>query len=209
MKDKFKQVSKDLEKLSFPNWNNMPDIDLYMDQVMTYLERELKPLKIKEEDKILTNSMINNYVKGNLLPPPVHKKYSKEHLSRLFIISSIKQILSISNIEELLSSDKAIDNDLYELFTKEHKNALSDELQKLNSLLSNLENSNDDELVNSLKMYVIHLAIHAEAQKIIADKLIHVIEEKKLEELSEIERLQKEEKANIKQSKKTKTEVAN
>lgn len=209
MKDQFKHISKELANLSFPEWNNMPDIDLYMDQVMTYLERELKPLKVKDDDKILTNSMINNYVKGNLLPAPNHKKYSKEHLSRLFIISSIKQILSISSIEQLLNSGDDINDDLYKLFTEEHKTALKKETEKLDSALDILSDKSEEELINAIHMYIIHLAIHAEAQKIIAEKLINVLEEKKLSELSELERQQKEEKAITKQNKKNKAENAN
>lgn len=206
MKDQFNKIIKELENLSFPNWNELPNIDLYMDQVSTYLDRELNPLKITEDDKILTPSMINNYVKGDLIPSPEHKKYNKEHLSRLFIISSLKQILSISDIKEVLNSQTDINVDLYELFNNEHKKALESETSKIKSFLDNVS---DDELQTKLNLYIIRLAMYAEVQKVLAEKLLNVIIQKKQAELEELEKAQKEEKIISKQSKKNKPEGTN
>ena len=64
----------------------IPNIDLYMDQVTTFMEEHLKNTRRYEEDKVLTKTMINNYAKNNLLPPPVKKKYSKEHMLMLIFI---------------------------------------------------------------------------------------------------------------------------
>lgn len=80
----------------------IPNIDLYMDQVTTFMEEHLKDSKRYEEDKVLTKTMINNYAKNNLLPPPVKKKYSRDHMLMLIFIYYFKNILSINDIQTLL-----------------------------------------------------------------------------------------------------------
>ena len=80
---------------------DIPKIDLYMDQITTFLEEQLKNTKRHEDDKIFTKTMINNYAKNNLLPPPVKKKYSKEHMLMLIFIYYFKNLLSFSDIEEI------------------------------------------------------------------------------------------------------------
>ena len=80
----------------------MPNIDLYMDQVTTFMEDHLEHCKRFPEDKILTKTMINNYAKNRLLPPPDKKKYSKDHMMFLVFIYYFKNILSISDIQTLL-----------------------------------------------------------------------------------------------------------
>ncbi len=81
---------------------DIPNIPLYMDQVTTLMNEKLEKSKRYEDDKILTKTMINNYAKNNLLPPPVKKKYEKEHVLVLIFISYFKNILSIRDIEKLL-----------------------------------------------------------------------------------------------------------
>ena len=79
----------------------IPNINLYMDQVTTFMEEHLKNTRRYAEDKVLTKTMINNYAKNNLLPPPVKKKYSKEHMLMLIFIYYFKSLLSFRDIEEL------------------------------------------------------------------------------------------------------------
>ena len=76
----------------------IPNIDLYMDQVTTFMEEHLKDSKRYEEDKVLTKTMINNYAKNNLLPPPVKKKYSRDHMLMLIFIYYFKNLLSFHDI---------------------------------------------------------------------------------------------------------------
>ena len=82
---------------------DIPNIDLYMDQVTTFMEEQLAHSKRYQEDKILTKTMINNYAKNNLLPSPVKKRYSREHILMLIFIYYFKNILSISDIQPLLT----------------------------------------------------------------------------------------------------------
>ena len=81
---------------------DIPNIDLYMDQVTTFMESQLSHSKRYEDDKILTKTMINNYTKNHLLPSPEKKRYSKEHLLVLIFIYYFKNILSINDIQTLL-----------------------------------------------------------------------------------------------------------
>lgn len=92
-----------LDRIAYIKAEDIPNIDLYMDQVTTFMESHLKnSTRNPSEDKILTKTMINNYAKNDLLPPPVKKKYSKEHVLLLIFIYYYKGILSISDIQQLL-----------------------------------------------------------------------------------------------------------
>lgn len=82
---------------------DIPNIELYMDQVTTFMESHLSKTKRYKDDKILTKTMINNYAKNNLLPPPNKKKYSKEHMLILIFIYHFKSVLSITDIQTLLN----------------------------------------------------------------------------------------------------------
>ena len=84
-----------------PRWSELPDIELYMDQVITYMNK-FTPVFTRDGENGLTPSMINNYVKLNIIPPPVKKKYTKEHLLVLIFIYYFKSILSIKDIGTLL-----------------------------------------------------------------------------------------------------------
>ena len=90
-----------LDSVTRINPSDIPAIDLYMDQVTTFMDTHLSASKRFGEDKILTKTMINNYAKNNLRPPPEKKKYSKNHILLLIFIYYFKNILSINDIEEL------------------------------------------------------------------------------------------------------------
>lgn len=90
-----------LGNLSHVKSDEIPDIDLYMDQVTTFMDSHLKDMRRHPDDKVLTKTMINNYAKNNLLPPPVKKKYTKDHMLMLVFIYYFKNLLSFSDIEEL------------------------------------------------------------------------------------------------------------
>lgn len=101
-KDLLNSILTSLARIDYVKPEDLPNIDLYMDQVTTFMDQQLSTSKRYEEDKILTKTMINNYAKNNLLPPPIKKKYSKEHVLLLIFIYYFKSILSISDIQEIL-----------------------------------------------------------------------------------------------------------
>ncbi|MFR3272600.1 MAG: DUF1836 domain-containing protein [Slackia sp.] len=92
--------------LHIPRYAELPDIELYMDQVLTYTDNQLRPLFPKEE-KILTSSMVNNYVKQKLIPTPLHKRYGREHLALLIFVCLMKRTVPISDIQRLFAIQNA------------------------------------------------------------------------------------------------------
>lgn len=98
-----KSILASISQINYVEPGDIPNIDLYMDQVTTFMDEHLRSSKRYEDDKVLTKTMINNYAKNNLLPPPVKKKYSKEHVLVMIFIYYFKNILSIKDIETLLT----------------------------------------------------------------------------------------------------------
>lgn len=108
IEDLLNSIQGSLDRIAYIKADDIPDIELYMDQVTTFMESHLKnTTRNPESDKILTKTMINNYAKNDLLPPPVRKKYTKDHLLLLIFIYYYKGILSISDIQELLAPIKS------------------------------------------------------------------------------------------------------
>lgn len=99
--ERLEELLHHLETMTYIKTDEIPNIDLYMDQVTTFMDEHLKNSKRYPDDKVLTKTMINNYAKNNLLPPPTKKKYSKEHILLLIFIYYFKNLLSFNDIEQL------------------------------------------------------------------------------------------------------------
>ena len=188
-KEQLLNLINESSNLKYIELSEIPNIDLYMDQVTTFMEDNLGEFKRKEEDKILTKTMINNYTKNQILPPPIKKKYSKEHLMLLILTYHLKQILSISNIHTLLSpiSEKynaektesvSIDT-LYKTFLdiqlNEYNNFSKNILTKIDELEKQIQPIDKD--MNILIFYTIifYLIIQSSLQKKLAEDLIDTI----------------------------------
>lgn len=100
--DILNSILESLDHVDYIRPEEIPNIDLYMDQVTTFMDEHFSSTRRYSEDKILTKTMINNYTKNNLLPPSVKKKYSREHMLLLILIYYFKNILSIRDIETVL-----------------------------------------------------------------------------------------------------------
>ena len=96
-------IKKILDDIDTFNIDDIPNIDLYMDQVTTYLNDKFANTKRHEDDKLMTKTMINNYVKSRLLPSPEKKKYTKDHMMVLIMIYFFKNILSINDVNKLIT----------------------------------------------------------------------------------------------------------
>lgn len=120
-KDDFlNSIMASLDRIEQVDVNEIPNIDLYMDQLLTFMDDNLrKSSRHPGEDKILTKTMINNYAKNDVLPPPVKKKYSKDHIILLIFIYYYKNMLSINDIHTLLKP-------LYEKFGNDEGITLKD-----------------------------------------------------------------------------------
>ena len=101
-----------------PAWDQLPDLGLYMDQVITYMERQCRAL-YPETGSILTPSMINNYVKCGLVKRPSGKKYDRVQLAQLMMLCTLKQVASLEEMKQLLSPPPGEDTEeLYAAFCK-------------------------------------------------------------------------------------------
>ncbi len=111
--DMLGSILKSLSNIDYVKPEDIPNIDLYMDQVTTFMDAALSHSKRYPDDKILTKTMINNYAKNDLLPPPIKKKYSREHMLMLVFIYYFKSVLSITDIQSLLKplTDKYFQSD--------------------------------------------------------------------------------------------------
>ncbi len=101
--DRLRDIFRRLDSLDYVKPEQIPDINLYMDQVTTFMNEHLEKSKRYPNDKVLTKTMINNYAKNRLLPPPIRKKYTREHILLLIFIYYFKNMLSFSDIAALFA----------------------------------------------------------------------------------------------------------
>lgn len=158
-------ITGELKKITYVLPGEIPGIDLYMDQVTTFMDEHLEASKRFNDDKLLTKTMINNYTKNNLLPPPKNKKYSKDHMYLLTLIYYLKNILSISDTQSILApltekffKDGSMDfEQIYsEIFRVEHDQAYAvtrDVVRKFKKSLDTFEQVEDDEEKKCLQMF--------------------------------------------------------
>lgn len=114
LEKRYEELCEKLAAHKLPRWNTLPDIELYMDQVIAVMERFLSLYQdsLSEDSRLITPSIINNYVKLKIIPAPVKKRYSREHLAYLIMICILKQTLAISSIVKMISKqleNKTID----------------------------------------------------------------------------------------------------
>lgn len=157
--------AKEGSKLSCPEWEQLPAIPLYVDQVLQYLRDSLRFFERDEADVLLTNSMINNYVKKNVLPHPEKKKYSREHMAALTVICMLKQVLAIQDIGTLLQ-DRSMDPELYKAFLDAHTGAVRETCHELEqSCCSGAD----------LRREALRLAAESNAKRAAAERILYEI----------------------------------
>ena len=102
---------------SYPKWEDIPNIDLYLDQVLLYVNQVCAPIS-PDKEKGLTASMVNNYVKHGYLTKPDKKKYQRKQIARLIAITTLKSVFSIQEIAQTLNTlqTQASSDQLYDAF---------------------------------------------------------------------------------------------
>ena len=120
-KNSMKKEIREKLWLDFIVPEDIPDEEMFMEQVTTFMEEHLKNNVRNEDEKTLTKTMINNYTKNKMMPPPVKKRYSRDHLIFLIYIYYMKSVMSISDIQKMM--EPLLDEDmtsekLYEIYTK-------------------------------------------------------------------------------------------
>ena len=154
------------QEFHMPRYNEIPDIDLYMDQLLVYIEKVLSPINMTPSEKILTTSMVNNYVKLGLLPPTVKKKYSREHVAGLIVICIAKQIYTMQEIGKLISVQR------YFFDMETSYNYICTELENvLKSTFSNQQLPKDSGTSNETARLLVRNSTIAFAHKLYTKKL--------------------------------------
>lgn len=181
-----------LSQIDYVHASDIPNIDLYMDQVTTFMDSHLASSKRYPEDKILTKTMINNYTKNNLLPPSNKKKYSKEHVLLLILIYYLKSFLSIKDIETLLgpikeqyfSANDGLDlTDIYEEIFKSQNTQLTSMIEEMKQAFARSEETFADapqENRKTLQIFALlcSLSFDVYVKKMLIEKILDDIVEK-------------------------------
>lgn len=190
--DLLNSILESISRIDYVKSIDIPNIDLYMDQVTTFMGKQMASSKRYEDDKVLTKTMINNYAKNNLLPSPEKKKYTKEHLLVLTFIYYFKSFLSIKDIEMLLRpvTDRYFHTDsklnlthIYDevcSFEKDRIDTLKEELKAMYASSSETfseENEQDREFLQ-LFSFICTLSFDVYVKKQIIEKLIDSLPEK-------------------------------
>ncbi|NCA93488.1 DUF1836 domain-containing protein [bacterium] len=164
-----------LQSRKLTGWEEIPDIELYMDQVINYIDRQLSYIKPEEGEKALTASMVNNYVKLGTLPKPLGKKYGKEHIARLFPLCILKQILPLPVISAAIDDFTRLfdGREAFDRYSSLQNTALKNAADAAAGLLGG-ENS-----LSGLEVFAFELAIQAAANRIVAEKILAAVERAK------------------------------
>ena len=165
---------------------DIPNIDLYMDQVTTFMDKCLAQYKRYDDDKVLTKTMINNYTKAKIFPAPVKKKYSRTHLMLLIMIYHLKSVLSIKDIGILFQSALSETNKMKQekMIESIYSGFVSLQKQTITYLTDAAEGKPDESFYGKesiLKysddemkriMMILALAIRANTEKQLAEKVL-------------------------------------
>ena len=186
MKKFLSDILADLKRIDYVKPEDIPNIDLYMDQITTFMDSQLAESKRRDQDKILTKTMINNYTKNDLLPPPVKKKYTKEHVLTLIFIYYLKSILSISDIQSILGpitdryfgkgGDYGLEDIYKEVFGLEHQetlNIMKDLSKKFNTSMQTFPDASEEDadLLRTFS-FICMLSYDVYVKKTIIEKMI-------------------------------------
>lgn len=160
---------KELESFNLPRWDQLPDLELYMDQVIKLVDQYLSPVIQGEKHPLLTKSMVNNYVKLGLIPAPQKKRYDRTHVAFLVAITSLKQVLTIPEIKDgIVFQGKAIGiREAYNVFCEEQEDAVV----RVTRQAQGLPPENHDAPFR-IELVAVRAATIAFANKMLAEKTI-------------------------------------
>jgi len=168
---------------SAADWNRLPEIELYMDQVVTFLDRQMTMYRKNEDEKVVTRSMINNYTKDRVIPRAEAKKYSKEHIALITVVCSLKKVLSIPDLSNLLKDFNVNQGDevekYYELFCDYQKQSIERTSRIISESLKEHESgksSDGNEEKILLKSLALKLAVEAQTQSAAAEQILSILE---------------------------------
>ena len=161
-----------------PEWDSIPNFGLYMDQVIVLLEQYLSfiPSPVGTKEHFVTSSTINNYVRLKIMPAPVKRKYHRVHIAYLIMILTMKQSLSISDVQKVIppnSSEEEV-RAVYENYSEKFRRLALFFNQQVQSGAEGIRAATEQSCDNAVELLVIESALIAGFSKILAEKLIRL-----------------------------------
>ena len=163
-----------MQSFHLPTWEELPDLELYMDQVVSLVIRyvNLQPHSALK-DSILTASAVNNYVRLKLIPPPVKKRYSRIHLAYLIVICCLKGSMSLSSIQQMFPMNLSEEEvqQIYTNFVHRYRTAYLRGVEQLEQLSEPVLDPGNQE-TSQVESLVLTTAVAATLYKLVTDKLL-------------------------------------
>ena len=160
-------------------WERLPDIGLYMDQVLTLVDRQLAFYRRGEDDKLVTSAMVNNYIKDGLLPRAEAKKYTPAHLALLLVTGALKQVLSIPDIKRIVSSSQTPDaaRRLYSRFLDLQRDAMRETADLIEEArFTETDGLDPEQTSEKLRMLALELVVEARTRVLAAQKVLDMLD---------------------------------
>ena len=147
-------------------WEELPDLALYMDQIIAYMPRQLIHFNQQED---LTSAMVNNYIKDGLVPRADGKRYGPVHLGYLTAVCALKKVLSVRDTGALLAAGQATGKDsetLYNYFCRALDRALNDAAQAVDT----------DAKREDLARIALDLALRSYASQLACARILEILQ---------------------------------
>ncbi|HRM24080.1 MAG TPA: DUF1836 domain-containing protein [Enterococcus aquimarinus] len=170
LEHKISAWGESLWSFHLPRWEELPELDLYMDQVITLVDHYLSPVIHSDKHTLLTASMVNNYVKNGMIPPPKKKRYTRKHVAFLIAITLLKQVLTINEVKQgILFQGKMIGiRQAYNLYCEIQEAAI----QQVCAQATGHKKRNDQSENDEIQFLAAYSASKAFANKLLAEKVI-------------------------------------
>jgi len=164
--EKLQELKQRLRQERPQSWEAMPDIDLYMDQVISYMSRQMIQYNDRE---MLTSAMVNNYIKDGMLPRAVGKRYSRVHLGFLTAICALKQVLSVRDTGRLIKTERTQQDskELYAYFLQALDEALSQTADDIDAYPEG----------EALSRLALDFALRSYANRLACERILDIIDE--------------------------------
>ncbi len=174
-KDEVRKLAQQMEKAPQILPEEIPDLEIYMDQLTTYLDKRLGFYNREGESPFVTRSMVNNYSKAKLLPPPAAKRYSRVHVMLLSLVCQLKRIFTIQDLGRLLApvTGEEETGSLYRLFLTAQRESFAETPAMAEALLARLGET--DEPARAKAALVTQLAVRAQRDLLLAERVLDTL----------------------------------
>ena len=175
-KNEVEGIAREMSRAPQLQPEEIPDLEIYMDQLTTYLDKRLSFYSREAEAPFITRSMVNNYSKARLLPPPVSKRYSRIHMMVLSLICQLKRLFTIQDLGRLLapvSQDKQAEG-LYRLFLEAQREVFARTPEMTRELLAPRDGEGDG--LEEKSALVVQLAVRAQRDLLLAERILDTME---------------------------------